>query len=204
MHRPSTIGISGGSGSGKTHFIRSLSTHFNTGEICLISQDHYYKPIDQQVRDDRGVDNFDVPNSIEVGKLVADIRTLKEGKKVKKTAYHFNKTQAIREELTFQPAPIIIVEGLFVHYFPEIAAELDLKIFIEAKDHLKLTRRIKRDNDERGYDLNDVLYRYQYHVMPVYESMIKPLQDTADFIIPNNHSFEAAVEILARSLRTYV
>jgi uridine kinase len=204
MHRPYTIGISGGSGSGKTHFIRSLSTYFKTGEICQISQDHYYKPIDQQLRDDRGVDNFDIPDSIDVEKLAADIRALKAGNTIVKSAYRFNNAQATPEQLTFQPAPIIIVEGLFVHYFPEIARELDLKIFIEAKDHIKLTRRIKRDNDERGYDLNDVLYRYQYHVMPVYESMIKPLQASADFIIPNNNRIDHAVELLARALRSYV
>ena len=204
MHRPYTLGISGGSGSGKTHFIRSLSAHFDPGELCLVSQDHYYKPIQQQVRDDRGVENFDLPNSIDAARLAADIRALKEGKTVSKAAYHFNKSKADQEVLTFKPAPIIIVEGLFVHYFPEVAGELDLKIFIDAKDHIKISRRIKRDNEERGYDLDDVLYRYQYHVMPVYESMIKPLQDKADFIIPNNQSFDTAVDTLARALRARI
>ena len=199
-----TIGISGGSGSGKTRFIQALASNFNTSEICLISQDDYYKPIEQQLRDDQGVDNFDLPDSIEVGQLLTDIRKIKAGETVVKSAYHFNNSQTAPSELTFSPAPILIVEGLFVHYFDEIARELDLKIFIEAKDHIKLTRRIKRDNDERGYDLNDVLYRYQFHVMPVYESMIKPLQDTADLIVPNNHNFDHALDVLVRALRTHL
>jgi uridine kinase len=94
-----------------------------------------------------------------------------------------------------------VVEGLFVQYFPEVAQELDLKIFIEAKTHLKLTRRIIRDNDERGYDLSDVLYRFQHHVMPVYETLISPLKDTADLIIPNNKSFDNALRIITWAIR---
>ncbi len=93
--------------------------------------------------------------------------------------------------LEFKPAPILVIEGLFVQYYPEIEKELDLKIFIEAKDYVKLSRRIRRDNEERGYDLDDVLYRYHHHVMPVYESLIKPLKDHADLIIPNNNTSNA-------------
>ena len=114
---------------------------------------------------------------------------LKRGEILRIREYNFNNPLAKSEILEFKPAPIVVIEGLFVQYFPEIEKELDLKIFIEAKDHLKLSRRIKRDNEERGYDLADVLYRYQHHVMPVYESLIKPLKHKADFIIPNNHHF---------------
>jgi uridine kinase len=95
----------------------------------------------------------------------------------------------------------LIVEGLFVQYFPRIERELDLKIFIEAREYIKLSRRIKRDNDERGYDLDDVLYRYQHHVMPIYESLIKPLKHKADLIIPNNQHFKNALDILVSALQ---
>jgi len=103
--------------------------------------------------------------------------------------------------LTFKAAPIIVVEGLFVQYFQEISSELDLKIFVEAKDHVKLGRRIKRDQVERGYDVDDVLYRYQHHVMPVYESMIEPLKYNCDIVIPNNHHFENALNMLVGYLK---
>src|SRR5436190_19211896 len=184
-----TIGITGGSGSGKTYFIENLSSRFREEEICLISQDHYYKPLNLQVIDDKGIENFDLPTSIERERFHEDILKLKSGNTVKIEEYTFNNPKASPKILEFKPAPIIIIEGLFVQYFPEIVKELDLKIFIEAKDYLKLSRRIKRDNVERGYDLNDVLYRYHNHVMPVYESLIKPLKHQADLIIPNNHHF---------------
>jgi uridine kinase len=196
-----TIGITGGSGSGKTYFIQQLAAHFEPSELCVISQDHYYKPRDLQVTDELGVKNFDLPGAIEHELLLADILKLKRGETLIKREYTFNNPMATPKTLEFKPAPILIVEGLFVQYFPGIARELDLKIFIEAKDYVKLSRRIRRDNDERGYDLNDVLYRYQHHVMPVYESMIKPLKHQADLIIPNNHHFKNALKVLVAALR---
>jgi len=201
MKKPYTIGITGGSGSGKTYFIKSLSSRFSTDELCLISQDHYYKPLHLQTKDAKGVENFDLPDSIDREKFYEDILRLKNGEILQKKEYTFNNVQANAKTLEFKPAPILLIEGLFVQYFPEIEKELDLKIFIEAKDHLKLSRRIRRDNEERGYDLDDVLYRYQHHVMPVYESFIKPLKHAADIVIPNNHHFERAIELLTGSLK---
>ncbi|HOX82061.1 MAG TPA: P-loop NTPase fold protein [Chryseolinea sp.] len=202
--RPFTIGITGGSGSGKTHFIKKLEACFAPDEICLVSQDHYYKDRELQVTDDRGIQNFDLPNSIDQHKLHDDILTLKRGEKLFKTEYTFNNPAAKPKVLEFNPAPILIIEGLFVQYFPEIESELDLRIFIEAKDHVKLSRRIVRDSEERGYDLTDVLYRYQHHVMPVYESLIEPLKHNADFIIPNNGNFDRALKLICQAMRTYL
>jgi len=201
MGKPFTIGITGGSGSGKTFFINSLSERFRPEEICLISQDHYYKPLDRQHIDARGVHNFDLPTALERERFHDDIMKLKNGEILRIKEYTFNNSAATPQMLEFKPAPILIVEGLFVQYFEEIANELDLKLFIETKDYLKLSRRIRRDNEERGYDLEDVLYRYQHHVMPVYEAMIKPLKHQADLVIPNNHNFEQALDILTLALK---
>src|SRR6185369_16307991 len=159
--KPFTIGITGGSGSGKTFFLQGLSAHFKPNEICLISQDNYYKPRDQQPLDENGVKNFDLPVAIDRESFLQD--KLKAGQDVIKREYTFNNPSASSKHLEFKTAPILVVEGLFVQYFEEIAKELDLKIFIEAKDHVKLGRRIKRDQVERGYDIDDVLYRYQHH-----------------------------------------
>jgi uridine kinase len=202
MPEPYTIGITGGSGSGKTYFIKALSSHFKPDEICLISQDHYYKALGNQEIDTQGVRNFDLPESIDRTQLHGDLQKLKRGQSVIKQEYVFNTPGITPGVIEFKPAPLLIVEGLFVQYFQEIEQELDLKIFVEAKDYLKLSRRIKRDNEERGYDLNDVLYRYHHHVMPVYEALIEPLKHTADLIIPNNRNFEQALNLLVRGLKS--
>lgn len=201
MNSPYTIGITGGSGSGKTFFINSLASRFNENEICLISQDHYYHPRENQQVDERGIKNFDLPDSIDYLQFQRDIQKLKRGEVLQKEEYVFNNPNVVPKALIFKPAPVIIIEGLFVQYFPEIEGELDLKVFIEAKDHVKLTRRIRRDNEERGYDLDDVLYRYQNHVMPVYESLIDPLKHRADMVIPNNSQFNKALDLLTLAIR---
>lgn len=199
--RPYTIGISGGSGSGKTFFLKNLSEKFTEDEICMISQDNYYHPRIQQKEDNRGVKNFDLPEAIDNNQFYKDILQLKNGAILEKEEYTFNNPNVTPKLLVFKPAPVLIIEGLFVQYFPEIERELDLKIFIEAKDYVKLARRIRRDSEERGYDLDDVLYRYHHHVMPVYESLIQPLKHNADIVIPNNNYFNRALEVLVLAIR---
>lgn len=201
MSTPYTIGITGGSGSGKTFFLRNLASRFGEHELCLISQDHYYHPRETQKTDERGVKNFDLPESIDHKQFHNDILVLKRGEILRKKEYTFNNPNIVPKDLEFKPAPVIIIEGLFVQYFPDIEKELDLKIFIEAKDYLKLSRRIRRDNEERGYDLDDVLYRYQHHVMPIYETLINPLKHRADIIIPNNSHFDRALDLLTLAIK---
>lgn len=201
MNKPLTLGITGGSGSGKTYFLQGLSSHFKPQEICFISQDNYYKPLDQQPSDEQGVKNFDLPESIDHQTFHADLLKLKSGQDVVKKEYTFNNRLAEPKMLEFKSAPIIVVEGLFIQYFKEIEQELDLKLFIEAKDHVKLGRRIRRDQKERGYDMDDVLYRYEYHVMPVYDSLIKPLKHEADLVVPNNSHFNRALEVVVCYLK---
>lgn len=202
MSKPFVIGITGGSGSGKTYFLQRLAQGFTPQQVCLISQDHYYRSREQQPVDENGVKNFDLPVSIDQSALQADLQQLIAGHRVRKQTYTFNNPASDSEEIEFLPAPVLVVEGLFVQYFPEIRALLDLRIFIEAKDHLKLGRRIRRDQVERGYDLDDVLYRYQHHVMPVYETLIEPLKHQSDFVIPNNLKIDAAAAVLAGFIRS--
>jgi uridine kinase len=201
---PYIIGITGGSGSGKTLFLKRIMEHFGENEICLISQDNYYLPREQQPRDTQGVSNFDTLESIDFDSYTKDILALRDGKKVSREEYTFNNPAAIPHILEFNPAPIILVEGIFVLYQSQLSELMDLKVFIEAKDHVRLSRRIIRDNEERGYDLQDVLYRWEKHVSPTYERYIEPNKHNSDLIIPNNDHFEGALEVLVAFLKTKV
>lgn len=201
MNNPFIVGITGGSASGKTMFLKSLLDHFPEDEICLVSQDNYYKDRHLQPRDENGVENFDTPQSIEFDDYARDIRKLKEGKTVSRREYTFNNPDVVPKMLEFKPSKIIVVEGLFVFYFPELIKLLDLKVFIDAKDYVKLKRRIMRDNSERGYDLDDVLYRYEKHVAPTYEKYIDPFKYDADIIVPNNNKFDKGLEVLVSFLK---
>jgi uridine kinase len=201
MQHPFLVGITGGSASGKTTFLRRLLAAFPERDICLISQDNYYHPREKQERDAQGFENFDLPSSIDASAYAADVRHLRDGHEVRRKEYTFNNPDAVPHDLVFRPAPIVVVEGIFVFYFEEIAKLLDLKVYIDAQEHVKLHRRIVRDRDERGYGLDDVLYRYTNHVAPTYEKYIQPFKDDADIIIPNNRHFENGLAVLTGFLK---
>ena len=195
------IGITGGSGSGKTLFINQLVESFAPEDITLVSQDNYYKARDMQPHDDAGVRNFDTLESIDIEAFRADVESLIKGNDVTRLEYTYNNPSKKPETLTFRAAPVLLVEGLFVFQHMPIYQLLDLKVFIEAKPHIKLKRRIIRDQVERGYDLEDVLYRFENHVMPSYERHIEPFRHDSDIIIPNNSEFTRGMEVLAAYIR---
>ncbi len=196
MNKPYTVGITGGSGSGKTLFLDKLIDSFKPEDVCLISQDNYYKEIHLQHKDENGIENFDIPESFDFDAYESDLKKLQSGQTVERPEYTFNNSEQEPKMMQFKPAPVIVVEGIFVFHHPSFANLLDLKIFIDAKEHLMLKRRILRDKVERGYDLDDVLYRYENHVMPAYDKYIGPYKQEADLVIPNNTNFDKALEVI--------
>ncbi len=190
------IGVSGGSGSGKTTFINELKKLFNKEDLCVISQDDYYKPREEQLTDSSGVKNFDLPESIDANAFYEDLVKLKNGYAVTRKEYTFNNSLKEAGEKHFFPSKVLIVEGLFIYHLKRIRALLDLKILIDAKLSSKIIRRIKRDRVERNYPLEDVMYRYENHVMPSYEKYIQPYKDKVDIVVNNNKSFDKGLEVL--------
>ena len=204
MIKPFIVGVTGGSASGKTLFLKCLVKSFRKEDLCIVSQDEYFKRKEDQPTDEKGISNFDTPFSIDADQFAADVKLLRQGEIVTRKEYTFNNPALTPKILTFNPAPIIIVEGIFVFYYPEIAKLFDLKIFIDAREHIKLSRRLSRDKAERGYDAEDVLYRYEKHVAPTYEKYIKPYKHEADFVIPNNLHFDKALEVITVFLKTKI
>jgi len=195
------IGITGGSGSGKTSFIKSLQQNFSKKDICIVSQDDYYLTKEFQKKDKNGIENFDRPSSIDKKAFIRDVQTLIGGEKVTRPEYTFNNENAVPSLLIFEPAPILIVEGLFIFHYKKIRKLLDLKVFVQAKDNLMVIRRISRDKLERNYPLDDVVYRYQHHVYPAFEKYILPYKDKADIVINNNDDFEVGLKVFEGFLK---
>lgn len=195
------IGISGCSGSGKTSFIHDLKKNFSDEELCVISQDDYYLPKEQQTRDENGIINFDLPGSIDIESFALDINRLSVGETVEREEYTFNNKMAPKRTKVFKPAPIIVAEGLFLFHHPPLLDSMDLTILINARISSSIIRRIKRDNTERNYPLDDVLYRYEHHVIPSYEKHILPSKDNVDLVINNNKSYDKALEIMVGYLK---
>lgn len=196
MKEPLIIGITGGSGSGKSYFVRELVKKFTKEQVCLITQDNYYRERDEQPVDDKGIRNFDKPESINGEKLYQDILSLKKGNQVEILEYTFNNPDITPKKIVFRPAPVLIIEGLMVFYWEKIRNLIDYSIFIDADELIKVKRRIIRDAKERGYDLDDVLYRYEHHVAPFYHQYLEPLKKHMDIVVPNNQHFRKGLTVL--------
>lgn len=204
--RPFIIGIAGGSGSGKTFFLNCFLHHFTADEVCLVSQDDYYHPVAQRMTPEELMFyNFDLPETIDDKQFVADINHLIAGETIYKKEYTFNNPSVVPKVLEIKPAPILIIEGLFIFHFKQIAKKIDLRVFLEADEEVALRRRLKRDLIERGYSEDDVMYRWVNHVMPAYKEFLLPYRDECEQIVINNTQVPdeiiAITEMISKDLR---
>ena len=188
------VGITGGSGSGKTLFMEQLLAKLPSAS--LHSMDNYYISIDKQPIDPNGVENFDKLESIDIKRYTEDLRKLIAGETIEIDEYTFNNDKSTSKKIIVKPGKVVLVEGIFVLAVREIRALMDLKLFVDAPDYLMMSRRIIRDAEERGYDLNDVLYRYQHHVTPAFQKHIEPSKQWADLVIPNHTNFDIALHVI--------
>ena len=199
--RPYIVGIAGGSASGKTSFLRDLCNYFPAGSVSILSQDNYYLPRERQPCNESGEINFDLPSSIHREDFANDLQKLMSGQTVERSEYGFNNPEHHAKKVLIHPAPIIIMEGLFVFYYEEIRKLLDLKVYIEVREEVKLKRRILRDALERGYSESAVRHQWQNHVMPSYKKFLRPYRDTADIIITNNTHYQKGLLVLNNHLK---
>ena len=194
---PYLVGIVGGSASGKTTFLRELVARIPPKMCSVVSQDNYYRHIDEQERDKQGIPNFDLPTAIHRDRLVDDIAKLMRGESVVRTEYTFNQRDRIGHLITTEPAPVIVIEGLFIFHYEEIRNQLDLRVFIDADVELCRTRRIARDQHERGYTPDSTIYLWANHVLPAYERFILPYRAESHLIVANHGDFAKGLEVIA-------
>ena len=195
------IGITGGSGSGKTGIAKDLVKYFNS-TASLLALDNYYYPIEKQPRDKNGRPNFDLPESLNLTGFYEDLILLSSGNNITQPEYTFNNIERIPKTITVRHNPVIIVEGLFIFHLPELLPLYDLKIFIDVEENLKLERRLIRDVKTRGYSKDDVEYCHVNHVLPSYISFIEKQKSIADLILSNNSDYQTSFETLIDFLKS--
>ena len=190
------IGIAGGTGSGKTTVVNQILHELPPDEVCVISQDSYYKETENLSYEDRTKINFDHPNAIDFDLLVEHVAELKKGNVIDQPVYSFithNRTKDIHKT---HPKNVIIVEGILIFNSKALRDLFDIKVFVHADADERLIRRVRRDIEERGRDINEVLGRYQSTLKPMHQQFIEPSKTYADIIIPNDRYNTVAIDIV--------
>ena len=190
------IGIAGGTGSGKTTVVTKIINELPTNEVCVISQDSYYKQTDGLSYEERTQINFDHPNAIDFQLLIAHLKALKNGETIQQPVYSFVAHNRTAETVTIQPRKVLIVEGILIFNNAALRDLFDMKVFVHADADERLIRRIRRDVKERGRDVTEVLGRYQDTLKPMHQQFIEPTKNYADVIIPNDRHNTVAIDIL--------
>ena len=180
---------------GKTTLINLIKQELGD-TITVFNLDNYYLPKDQQVRDENGVINFDLPSALDTERIKNDLQKLRNGESIEQEVYVFNNPNKDRKKITLEPSSILIIEGLFVMHYDFVREQLDYSVYISAPQDLQLRRRLKRDMEERNYTKEDILYQWNKHVLPSYESFLLPYKEKADLIINNAEEFDSNVKVL--------
>jgi len=190
------IGIAGGTGSGKTTVVNQIVKHLPTDEVCVISQDSYYKATDNLSFEERTKINFDHPRAIDFELLIQHLKSLKKGKTVNQPVYSFVTHNRTKDVVKTHPRKVVIVEGILIFNNEQLRDLFDIKIFVHAETDERLIRRVRRDIAERGRDIDEVLNRYQTTLKPMHQQFIEPTKNFADIIIPNDRYNTVAIDIV--------
>ena len=183
------VGISGRSGSGKSTIVKEILNLLGPDKVVLHSMDDYYLPRDEQIVDESGYINFDLPSSFLKDQFHQNLIKLRSAQTIKIVEYVFNsESEAKIKHLT--PAPIILVAGLFINHFDDINKLLDLSVFIHLSENLSFERRLRRDQICRNYKEEEITHRFHKHAEPAFKKYIKPYEPKADFIIHNDGPIE--------------
>jgi uridine kinase len=195
-----TIGIAGGTGSGKTTVVKKILERIPQDRVALVPQDCYYKDSSHLPMEERQQINFDHPDSLEWDLLVKHIRLLKKGKSVEQPIYSYLTCSRAKETIPIEPKEMIILEGILIYTHMPLVKEIDIKVFVDADSDDRLGRVIQRDMLERGRDLKKVLDRYEKTVKPMHLQFIEPSKRYADIIVPQGGMNEVAISILLNTI----
>jgi len=190
------IGIAGGTGSGKTTVVNKIIKHLPNDEVCVISQDSYYKATDSLSYEERTKINFDHPRAIDFDLIVKHLKDLKANKTIAQPVYSFVTHNRTKDTIKTHPRKVIIVEGILIFNNEALRDLFDIKIFVHADTDERLIRRVRRDITERGRDIDEVLNRYQDTLKPMHQQFIEPTKNFADIIIPNDRHNNVAIDIV--------
>jgi uridine kinase len=195
------IGISGGTGSGKTTVANRILESVSACEVVFIQQDSYYRNIEDLPLDYRQVANFDHPDALDNDLLVRHVRMLKAGEAIELPIYDFKTNTRALETRLVEPKPIVIVEGILVFVDARLLEQMDIKVFVDTPDDIRFIRRLRRDIAERGRTLESVIEQYVETVRPMHMQFVEPSKRHADVIIPEGGHNLVSIDLISGKIR---
>jgi uridine kinase len=197
-----TIGIAGGSASGKTTVTNRILERLDRSRVAVIQHDSYYKDITAHGGLTGDKVNFDHPDSLETALLIQAIRNLKNGHSIDQPIYNFATHRRMQETSTILPKEIIIVEGILIFVERDLRELMDIKVFVDADDDERLIRRIRRDIVERDRSLDSVMRQYLTTVKPMHLEFVEPSKRWADVIIPRGAENSVAIDMIVTKIQS--
>jgi len=195
------IGIAGGSGSGKTTVVKKIASSLPASSVTIISQDAYYKDNGHLSVEARSKINFDAPSSIEFGLLIKHLDMLKKGDPIEMPIYSYLTCARAKETIPIQPKRVIIVEGILIFTNSKLLERFNIKVYVDAEPDERLMRIIKRDMEERGRSLSDVLSHYEKWVKPMHFKYIEPTKRVADIVVPQGGANHVAIDVISSKIK---
>ncbi len=201
MSAPFVIGVAGGSGSGKTTVTRRLVNAVGEGGAAVLNQDNYYRDQAGIPLETRLTTNYDHPAAFDWDLLLAQLDALTLGVPIEMPTYDFVRHTRAQVTQTVLPAPVVVLEGFFALYDPQLRDKMNLKVFVDADADVRLIRRLTRDTSERGRSLEGVIQQYLEYVRPMHLQFVEPTKRYADVIIPHGGLNEPALDMLTARIR---
>lgn len=195
------IGICGGTGSGKTTIARSIVDAVGSHRVVLVEQDSYYRNLADMPLDERHQANFDHPDAIDSDMLVNHLKRLKQGQTVEMPLYDFVTHTRSDRIVVIEPKPVVIVEGILIFAEARVLDLLDVRVFVDTPDDVRLIRRLRRDITERGRTFERTLDQYERTIRPMHFEFVEPSKRHADIIVPEGAQTGITVEVLCGIVR---
>ena len=198
-----TIGIAGGTGSGKTTLMKNIVSRFGD-DVTVISHDNYYKRRDDLTYEERCEINYDEPAAFDTDLMVEHLAQLRRGETIECPVYDFTVHNRSNETLTIVPKRVIIVEGILIFADEGLRNLMDIRIFVDTDTDVRLCRRIKRDVNKRGRTLESVLTQYLTTVKPMHELYVEPSKKYADLVVPEGGKNYVALDMIMSRIQGHI
>ncbi|MGM0219594.1 uridine kinase [Enterococcus sp. AZ126] len=194
--QPIVIGVTGGSGSGKTSVSRAIFNHFPDHSIMMLEQDSYYKDQSHLSFEERLTTNYDHPFAFDTDLLIEHLQQLIDYQTIEKPVYDYVAHTRSSDIIIQEPKEVIILEGILILEDSRLRELMDIKLYVDTDDDIRIIRRIKRDMDERGRTLDSVIEQYLTVVKPMYHQFIEPTKRYADVIVPEGGENHVAIDLI--------